>query len=60
MILIKCTKGHYTSHFELRRGEMFCPVCGSKTAEYKTTKISKPKGKPRALKKPWANPRELF
>jgi uncharacterized Zn finger protein (UPF0148 family) len=60
MILMKCENGHYTSHFELKRGGVYCPICGSKTAEVKQSELNKPKWKPRERKKSWAIQRELF
>jgi uncharacterized Zn finger protein (UPF0148 family) len=57
---MKCKNGHYTSHFELKRGEMFCPVCGSKTAENKSTQIYKTKWKPRKTNKCPGEQQPLF
>jgi len=61
MIMMKCEKGHYTDHFLLYKGQPMCPICGCKTYQQKLTELSKPKKwKPRALKKPWVKPQELF
>ena len=60
MILSRCINGHCTSHFELRRGGMFCPICGSKTMDIKQSEFNKPKKWKRAVVKPSVKSQKLF